>query len=232
MKKAQEIPWKRTSAEGFAIVVSILLAFGIDTWWDERQVEGDVRAQLASLRDELVATRTGLEEVLGSVEEHGARIDELVLILQAAGESGIMVPNKLLGSAITWRTSDVSLSALESLRVSGGLGKIASPELRGGLAGLPALVNDVQEDELIGQQFVESIMAPALARLGIAAPAYSNRLGYREENHGGETRVMPSAELIGLLTIRQVHIGFSTGGLPRLREEINWLIGLIDAENQ
>jgi hypothetical protein len=31
------IPWKRLSAEGLAIVVSILLAFWIDAWWDTRK---------------------------------------------------------------------------------------------------------------------------------------------------------------------------------------------------
>ena len=31
------IQWKRTSAEGFAIVISILLAFWIDTWWEDRK---------------------------------------------------------------------------------------------------------------------------------------------------------------------------------------------------
>lgn len=31
-----EIPWKRLAAEAAAIVVSILLAFSIDAWWDDR----------------------------------------------------------------------------------------------------------------------------------------------------------------------------------------------------
>lgn len=33
----QKIPWLRILAEGVIIVVSILLAFGIDAWWDGRQ---------------------------------------------------------------------------------------------------------------------------------------------------------------------------------------------------
>jgi hypothetical protein len=37
MTSAQKISWKRLAAESTAIVASILLAFAIDAWWDERQ---------------------------------------------------------------------------------------------------------------------------------------------------------------------------------------------------
>ena len=34
---SRPIPWLRVFAEGAVIVVSILLAFGIDAWWEGRQ---------------------------------------------------------------------------------------------------------------------------------------------------------------------------------------------------
>ncbi len=37
MPNSNNIQWKRLAAEGTAIVVSILLAFWIDAWWDERR---------------------------------------------------------------------------------------------------------------------------------------------------------------------------------------------------
>ena len=36
MTETKTIPWKRLTVEAAAIVVSILLAFGIDAWWDAR----------------------------------------------------------------------------------------------------------------------------------------------------------------------------------------------------
>jgi len=36
MAYTNQIQWKRISAEGAAIVVSILLAFSIQAWWDDR----------------------------------------------------------------------------------------------------------------------------------------------------------------------------------------------------
>jgi len=46
---ARRIPWLRVFVESFVIVVSILLAFGIDAWWDVRQQEEHFRTALAGL---------------------------------------------------------------------------------------------------------------------------------------------------------------------------------------
>ena len=36
MANIRQIPWRRILIEGAVIVVSILLAFSIDTWWNDR----------------------------------------------------------------------------------------------------------------------------------------------------------------------------------------------------
>ena len=41
----QKIAWKRLFAEGAAILISILLAFGIEAWWQEQIRRYDVAAQ-------------------------------------------------------------------------------------------------------------------------------------------------------------------------------------------
>jgi hypothetical protein len=43
----KQIPWVRIIAEGAAIVISILLAFAIDTWWDERK---EIREEFHALQ--------------------------------------------------------------------------------------------------------------------------------------------------------------------------------------
>ncbi len=53
MAKRIEIHWPRILAEGAAIVVSILLAFWIQAWWDERQDRSDELVILAALVEEL-----------------------------------------------------------------------------------------------------------------------------------------------------------------------------------
>ena len=49
------VQWRRLLVEGFVIVVSILLAFAIDAWWDERQEEAAARQQVARVVSELQA---------------------------------------------------------------------------------------------------------------------------------------------------------------------------------
>ena len=52
MKRSQDIPWKRLSVEAAAIVVSILLAFAIDAWWEERLERKEEAEQLVRLHAE------------------------------------------------------------------------------------------------------------------------------------------------------------------------------------
>jgi len=53
MTKFQQIPWPRIFAEGAAIIVSILLAFWIQAWWEGLQRQEDERVFLRSMLDDL-----------------------------------------------------------------------------------------------------------------------------------------------------------------------------------
>lgn len=224
--------WGILFLEMTLIVLSILIAFALDAWWDEQIQRREEGSHLESLRDELIASRSALGEIIQSVQQHGDNVDTLVGLLQSAGSDSVIVSNELLGSVVSWRTSDVSISTLESLSASGNLGIITNPGIRKALIGFPAVVQDVQEDEEIGRDFVEYVLSPALARLGLAGAAYANRLGFNEAGHGGESAIKPTEELIGLLTARQVHISFSKSGLPRISAYMSELITKIDSELQ
>ena len=52
MPDASQIPWKSITVESVAIVVSILLAFAIDAWWEERQERRFEQEALVSLKSE------------------------------------------------------------------------------------------------------------------------------------------------------------------------------------
>jgi hypothetical protein len=59
VKTTQNIQWKRLAAEVIAIFASILFAFAIDAWWDERsgslRLEGaiqNIAAEVAEARIE------------------------------------------------------------------------------------------------------------------------------------------------------------------------------------
>lgn len=63
--RSKDIPWLRVFLEGAVIVGSILLAFALDAWWDERSRRGELRSQLDAVVAEMESTREALRAVLG-----------------------------------------------------------------------------------------------------------------------------------------------------------------------
>ncbi len=230
MGQSTRIPWDRHAAEGFVVVVSILLAFSIDAWWDGYQEDKRERKQLAAMREEFSASAVALEAIYESIEQHAAGVDELMLLLKSAEAESIDVPGHLLGYAIGWRTSDVSTSTLDTLIASGDLNLLENEELRRELAGFPAFLLNLTEDELMAMQFAESVMVSFMAREGLAEAAYSNRPSLDWPGAPEYVSVNASDELIGLLMARRVHFHFSLEQLPQVKAYLESLIGKIDAE--
>ncbi len=89
----RRLPLTRIFAEGIAIVVSILLAFAIDAWWDgsrEREREATV---LEGLQTEFEANRERLEYNLGRHE----RVEDAAAILLDVADGRLTIPTDSLG---------------------------------------------------------------------------------------------------------------------------------------
>lgn len=62
MSESETIPWKRLTAEGGAIVASILIAFAIDAWWQDR-TERIIEVQyLQAIQEDLLSSLELLDE--------------------------------------------------------------------------------------------------------------------------------------------------------------------------
>ena len=61
MANSKTIAWRQISVETFAIVVSILLAFSIDAWWDGRKDRQQEQEILLGLEIEFVDLRGRLD---------------------------------------------------------------------------------------------------------------------------------------------------------------------------
>ena len=77
----QNSPWGRVVVEGIVIVVSILLAFGIDAWWNDSQARDRERSYLVSLQQEFTLA---LEETSSFRRQRALHAAE-ALIGQAQG---------------------------------------------------------------------------------------------------------------------------------------------------
>ena len=128
MNETQSIPWKRLSVEAAAIVVSILLAFAIDAWWDDRneRIEGaEILGQFLVTLDEDIQ---GLESKVAVFQKMIDGITEIVSHIenQRPYEDRL---TSLFSSCVGWEIYTPNSGPYEALK-SKGLDLIQDQELR------------------------------------------------------------------------------------------------------
>ena len=162
MKQSRSIPWPRIFAEGTIIVVSILLAFWIDAWWQSRQAKASEEVVLQTLLDDLLAKRQLLDERNRFVDAIRESAETLLRIssgnLNRPDEDSI---DELI-SDIWWVSNEAQWTSapLESLAASGDLSLISSPELVQSLEALRVAIERVKYHSRNDQEFHLRIMTP------------------------------------------------------------------------
>ena len=130
MPDTTKIPWKRILTEGVAIVLSILLAFWIDAWWDS-QVEGQNLVDfLSSFKEEIVESRQEIERTLERSVDVLTTTDSVFLLL--ASEDLANIPISLpatLGKIYKIHNPVLATGAYEEMVSSGNLRLISDPRL-------------------------------------------------------------------------------------------------------
>ena len=149
MPNSQTIAWKRLTAEGGAIVVSILLAFSIEAWWEQRSQQAEARSYIEAMRTELIANREALIEELeilrGWMEESEIYLNTVVSPDASPSYDEVREMVWKTGPA---RTTPLARAAFDDLISSGGFQVIDSAELRRALADYArSLDGDASEQE-------------------------------------------------------------------------------------
>ena len=131
-----QIPWLRVFVEGVVIVGSILLAFGLQAWWEGREETKSERDYLARIVADLVETR---ENIVGRSEHYRMLLGhgEAVLPVLTGGRP---LPPDTLGflasvlQATRMVEPVVARSAYDDLISTGNLRVIRNDGLRGALS--------------------------------------------------------------------------------------------------
>ena len=161
------IPWLRVFIEGVVIVGSILLAFGIDAWWDGRQEAGMERQQITALTEDFAQNVVLLEARQARLERSMERVTHLRDALRAGSVgSQVTVSDTLLNELRYIGTIDPVRGTLDAMIGSGRLDQLSDPTLRSALTEWPRLVSDVRTNQLLGQDFVMLELVPYLATQG------------------------------------------------------------------
>jgi len=157
----QPMPYRRVVVEGLVIIVSILLAFGIEAWWGERQERIQRGALMEDLESEIVSNVTSLEDALGLQRLRVERI-EIILNELTPEASGVSRDSLVtLQAAVLVNPSyDASWGILDLLIQSGDLALLENRDLRAKLAGIKARANDYlsNQDWILQRQAVPEVL--------------------------------------------------------------------------
>ena len=156
MDETQKIPWKRLSIEAAAIVVSILLAFAIDAWWNEQQERAEEREVLESLYAEFEANR---EEAAAVISFHDREIQSIETLMELTQDEILALPAEtvevMVSSFAMARTFDAVRGSIDALYSAGKLGILRDRELREALTTFVNIVDDAVEDaNYLGQSSI------------------------------------------------------------------------------
>ncbi len=156
----------RLIIEGLVIVVSILIAFGLDTWWDDVKERREEHETLLALQHEFSAAR---EQVVYYQSTHQRILRSVALVvelLDEALESGELtkaIPDSALAMTLIPPTTSVNLGTLSGLISSGRLRIIQNQELRRRLGSWGVSLEELSEEEIDSRRLVNEELFQALS---------------------------------------------------------------------
>ena len=164
MTETPRIAWKRLAIEAPVIVISILLAFAIDAWWEERSERQAEVVLLERLRADYIEIKSALRVV---EEEHRAASEACIFFMN-------MAPGKLLPATpevdrkvalvfLASRTFNPGSGAVASFHSSEGARLVRNQSLADKLLAWSGLVEELQEEEANLQKGVAERWTPFIA---------------------------------------------------------------------
>ena len=186
MKTSATIPWARLLAESGAIIGSILLAFAIDAWWEDRKEARYEQIALAGLQEEYKLHHTDISAQIGFHELLMFGIAQLMQACQAGSYLSETVPiDDAIYASLVPVTTDLGSSVRDSLISAGQIEIISDITLRNALSDWDRVVDEVVDGQLYSSDLVRDHLLPHYMRLGIS-------LAHGERDKNGSPWPLPT----------------------------------------
>lgn len=229
------LPLARITAEVVAIVVSILLAFAIDAWWDERGERLEEQRVLQQLTEEFEAVDGQLEFYVAMDERTLRNVSRIDSLMQAALEEGrpaIMARDSTLRWLVTQGTFAPTLPTLDGLRMSGRLTLIRDEELVAALAAWPGQLEDAVEHQDQSLDIIFQYVYPAIMPAMNFGPPHDQTLAYVDRLDDppppdSRSRVPVTLELVNAVNTRAGWMHFSVLEMSRIQQHVARLLELL-----
>jgi hypothetical protein len=157
--KSQSGSFVKSAKEAAVIIVSILVAFSLDAWWERVQVERDVQDILQAIR---VETEINLTKLRESAAHRELIIEAMTTSLQNQDQGTRGINNIAI---IEFEDFEPSSGAMDTLVATGLLAEVENSELRLLLGTSASLIKDLNERESRALEF-RNLARRRLAALG------------------------------------------------------------------
>ena len=165
MQEVQQIQWKRIALEGIVIVVSILLAFAIDAWWDERNERLEETEVLLGLKSEFSRYRGEISNSIKYYANNRPLIAELIVATRKGSwDSETLNFDAALNTIYDPKSHDFGGGVLDALINSGRLEIISDYNLRVRLANWSQVFGEIRDDEIRNVDFIMNHVIPYMLR--------------------------------------------------------------------
>jgi len=225
---------RATIREMTIVVLSILIAFGLDATWERVSRHSALRGQLPSVISEMRASRAALDLAIRAHERQGRIAGGLAAMLRATpAPHAVSVSDTLVGPLFPQFTMDLSTSALESFIEAGGLDLLAEADLRDALLAWPTEIDDARDDEIFLRTYPAAQLASYLREnFDVGAAELRGGPWLRATSTGqpvtdleiGVTMLRADQSLFNLLASRESHELAMLQTLLPLRESADDLI--------
>ncbi len=140
--------WRDATRDVVLIVVSIIIAFAVDAWWEELAEQRQEQDHLAALLAEFEVVRLGLDAQLSAVARSRGATEE-ILRLTGPSPSSVSADSLagLINDSFNLGVFASAGGALQALLASGGLSLIQSDSLSALLAEWPRLRESIAANE-------------------------------------------------------------------------------------
>ena len=230
---ASDKRWTASVREGTTIVVSILLAFGIDASWERLQARRDALDLLARVVAEVGQART--EMARGEAFQERLRVaTELLLdaVMESEPGSTVTVPDSLLIGVLGWQVVEVSTNNVEGFVASESFEFLGDVELREAIGRWIPSLEDQRDDQLNLRRLKDEQIHPVLRQSsdisGAQLTLNAVMLDAANPAGGAVTDLLVTDELVALLaraSLQEAIVRRQREAIDRLADEIQTRAG-------
>ena len=154
----------KLALEGAVVVASILIAFALDAWWEERQLRQETAEDLAIVRFELAENIRLAQLITDTMNQVVAANNTLIAELSTQPDSALIEfdDTTIFFGIFISPTFDPSLGGTDAWIAAGRLGNLGSPVLRQRLASVRGKVEDVVEEQRIAREIAVREIYPLI----------------------------------------------------------------------